>query len=217
MVKVHYFFDPMCGWCYGATSLLAAIAANTEIELVLHPGGMIDNKAIEPDFRSHILANDERIAKMTGAQFGEEYIQRVKGNDEMILDSFITARAILTAKQLGIAPLDMLKAIQHAHYVDGKQVNHPEVLEELSVKLGLEGAQWHKTMNANLGIEQEEIQRSRLLMQRLQVYGYPTLILEVNNKLIALPHTEFYGKPDEWRQLVDSYIRSDSSTSQTNM
>ncbi|MDG3084937.1 DsbA family protein [Vibrio hannami] len=217
MVKVHYFFDPMCGWCYGATSLLVAIAANTEIELALHPGGMIDNKAIEPDFRSHILVNDERIAKMTGAQFGDEYIQRVKSDDKMILDSFITARAILTAKQLGIAPLDMLKAIQHAHYVDGKQVNHPKVLEELSVKLGLEGAQWHKTMNANLGIEQEEIQRSRLLMQKLQVYGYPTLILEVANKFIVLPHTEFYGKPDEWQQLVDSYIRSDSSTFQTDM
>lgn len=210
MVKVHYFFDPMCGWCYGATSLLAAMAANSEVHLEFHPGGMIDNKAIDPSFRKHILEHDERIAKLTGATFGDGYVQRVQSNEEVVLDSFITARAILTAEQLGLSPLEMLKATQHAHYVEGKQVNHPEVLKELAVNLGLEGTQWHKAMNANVGIEQEEINKSQLLMQKLQVYGYPTLILEVNNELIKLPHTEFYGKPDEWRRLVDSYIQSSS-------
>ncbi|MGU3847546.1 DsbA family protein, partial [Vibrio diabolicus] len=24
MVTVHYFFDPMCGWCYGASPLIEA-------------------------------------------------------------------------------------------------------------------------------------------------------------------------------------------------
>jgi putative protein-disulfide isomerase len=217
MVKVHYFFDPMCGWCYGATSLLAAMAANSEINLEFHPGGMIDNKAIAPSFRKHILEHDERIAKLTGATFGDGYIQRVQNNKEMVLDSFITARAILTAEQLGLPPLEMLKAIQYAHYFEGKQINHPEVLKELSVNLGLDGEQWHKAMTTNLGIEQEEINKSQQLMQKLQVHGYPTLILEVNNKLIKLPHSEFYGKPNEWRQLVDRYIDSESNTSPANM
>ncbi|SJN57995.1 DSBA-like thioredoxin domain protein [Vibrio ruber DSM 16370] len=217
MVTVHYFFDPMCGWCYGATSLLAVMAANSEIKLEFHPGGMIDNKAISPSFRRHILEHDERIAKLTGAAFGEDYIQRVQSNDEMVLDSFITARAILTAEQLGLPPLDMLEAIQRAHYFEGKLVNHPEVLKELSVNLGIDGEQWHNAMTANEGIEQKAISESQQLMQRLQVHGYPTLILEVNNQLIKLPHTDFYGKPDEWRQLVDRYIGSNSSNFQANM
>ncbi|WP_417879394.1 DsbA family protein [Vibrio sp.] len=217
MVKVHYFFDPMCGWCYGATSLLSAMAANSEIKLEFHPGGMINNKAIDPSFRKHILEHDKRIDKLTGATFGDGYIQRVQSNEEIVLDSFITARAILTAEQLGLPPLEMLKAIQHAHYFEGKPVNHPEVLKELSVNLGLDGELWRKTMTANLGIEQEEINKSQQLMQKLQVHGYPTLILELNNKWIKLPHTEFYGRPDEWRQLVDRYIDSESSTSQTNI
>ncbi|EOD5239980.1 DsbA family protein, partial [Vibrio parahaemolyticus] len=25
MVTVHYFFDPMCGWCYGASPLIEAL------------------------------------------------------------------------------------------------------------------------------------------------------------------------------------------------
>ncbi|CAM3577837.1 DsbA family protein [Pseudoalteromonas maricaloris] len=206
MVKVHYFFDPMCGWCYGATSLLDAIAANSDLKLELHPGGMIANQSIEKAFRNHILTSDARIASITGAQFGKGYIQRVKSNDPMILDSYITARAIITAEQLGIAPLNMLKTIQHAHYIEGKQVNRTEVIEGLAVELGLDKNHWQQAMLANQGAEQTKIAQSRLLMQKLQVTGYPTLILEKHEKQIKLPHTAYYGKPDAWRQLIDDYI-----------
>ncbi|MCO7197566.1 DsbA family protein [Pseudoalteromonas sp. OANN1] len=206
MVKVHYFFDPMCGWCYGATSLLDAIAANSDFKLELHPGGMIANQSIEKAFRNHILTSDARIASITGAQFGKGYIQRVKSNESMILDSYITARAIITAEQLGIAPLNMLKTIQHAHYVAGKQVNRAEVIEGLAVELGLDKNHWQRAMLANQGTEQTEIAQSRLLMQKLQVTGYPTLILEKHETFVKLPHTAYYGKPDAWRKLIDDYI-----------
>ncbi|RZG07773.1 DsbA family protein [Pseudoalteromonas sp. CO348] len=206
MVKVHYFFDPMCGWCYGATALLDAITANSDLKLELHPGGMIANQSIEKAFRNHILTSDARIASITGAQFGKGYIQRVESNDPMILDSYITARAIITAEQLGIAPLNMLKTIQHAHYIEGKQVNRTEVIEGLAVELGLDKNHWQRAMLANQGTEQTKIAQSRLLMQKLQVTGYPTLILEKHEKQIKLPHTAYYGKPDAWRQLIDDYI-----------
>lgn len=206
MVKVHYFFDPMCGWCYGATALLDAIAANSDLKLELHPGGMIANQSIEKAFRNHILTSDARIASITGAQFGKGYIQRVNSNESMILDSYITARAIITAEQLGIAPLNMLKTIQHAHYVEGKQVNRAEAIEELAVELGLDKNHWQRAMLANQGAEQTQIVQSRLLMQKLQVTGYPTLILEKHETFVKLPHTAYYGKPDAWRQLIDDYI-----------
>lgn len=206
MVKVHYFFDPMCGWCYGATSLLDAIAANSDLKLELHPGGMIANQSIEKAFRNHILTSDARIASITGAQFGKGYIQRVKSNDPMLLDSYITARAIITAEQLGIAPLNMLKTIQHAHYVAGKQVNRTEVIEGLAVELGLDKNHWQRAMLANQGAEQTKIAQSRQLMQKLQVTGYPTLILEKHETFVKLPHTAYYGKPDAWRKLIDDYI-----------
>lgn len=206
MVKVHYFFDPMCGWCYGATALLDAIAANSDLKLELHPGGMIANQSIEKAFRNHILTSDARIASITGVQFGKGYIQRVKSNESMILDSYITARAIITAEQLGIAPLNMLKTIQHAHYIEGKQVNRAEVIEGLAVELGLDKNHWQRAMLANQGTEQTKIAQSRLLMQKLQVTGFPTLILEKHEKQVKLPHTAYYGKPDAWRKLIDDYI-----------
>ena len=36
MVKVHYFYDPMCGWCYGAISLVEVLAAHPDIDITMH-------------------------------------------------------------------------------------------------------------------------------------------------------------------------------------
>ena len=39
-MQVHYLFDPLCGWCYGAAPLVRAITAQLppEIPLRLWPG-----------------------------------------------------------------------------------------------------------------------------------------------------------------------------------
>ncbi|MGB5123519.1 MAG: DsbA family protein, partial [Vibrio fluvialis] len=50
MVTAHYIFDPMCGWCYGATALMQALAAHPEVNLVMHPGGMMTRSALSDDF-----------------------------------------------------------------------------------------------------------------------------------------------------------------------
>lgn len=66
-------FDPMCGWCYGATELLQALLDTAQFELIYHPGGMIQRQEIPPSFRQHIALSDERIASETGAKFGTPY------------------------------------------------------------------------------------------------------------------------------------------------
>ena len=34
---LHYIFDPMCGWCYGASAALAAVADRAGVRLNLLP------------------------------------------------------------------------------------------------------------------------------------------------------------------------------------
>ncbi|MCV5222232.1 DsbA family protein, partial [Escherichia coli] len=66
MVTVHYFFDPMCGWCYGASPLIEALMDTSQFKVELHPGGMIEKRAIESEFRQHLINSDARIATETG-------------------------------------------------------------------------------------------------------------------------------------------------------
>ncbi|MEI8633959.1 hypothetical protein P4S72_21550 [Vibrio sp. PP-XX7] len=120
MVKVHYFFDPMCGWCYGATTLVEIIEKLTPFELIYHPGGMIAKQAIASSFRQHILHSDTLIAAQTGAIFGDAYKARLNSTEPFVIDSYLPIRAILVGEEMGITPVITLKAIQQAHYQLGQ-------------------------------------------------------------------------------------------------
>ncbi|ETI58762.1 DsbA family protein [Marinomonas profundimaris] len=206
MVKVHYFFDPMCGWCYGASSLIKTLAEMPGFEMTYHPGGMIPKRAIDPSFRQHILQADSQIATMTKAKFGEVYKARVASSGEFVIDSYLPTQAFMVGIEMGIEPHVMLKAIQLAHYQDGKALDKPEALKALAVSLGLDEATWTEKMAGAEPAMMKVIEDSQTLMDQLQVNGFPTLIMEKDGQLIRLPHSTYYGKPIEWKAHLTSLI-----------
>lgn len=206
MVKVHYFFDPMCGWCYGATSLVGILAEMPEFEMVYHPGGMIPKRATDPSFRQHILQADGQIAAMTKVHFGDAYKARVAGTDEFIIDSYLPTQTLLVGIAMGIKPHVMLKAIQEAHYQDGKALDKPEVLQALAVSLGLNEATLKEKMAGAEPMMMKEIKASHKLMGQLQVSGYPTLIIKKDGQLVRLPLSAYYGKPMEWKAYLATLV-----------
>ncbi|GAJ74356.1 LOW QUALITY PROTEIN: thioredoxin-like protein [Vibrio sp. JCM 18905] len=189
----------MCGWCYGGASpLIEALMNTSQFKVVLHPGGMIEKRAIEPEFRQHIINSDARIATETGATFGEAYLQRVKSEDTFVLDSYLPTQAILSAEKMG-NPWHMLKAIQSAHYQLGLKVNEASTLKAIAESLGLANDAWEQNMTLSEAELNERIRSSRQLMRQLHVGGYPTLIAEVNGEYLTLPHSTYYDKPAQWK------------------
>ncbi|MEI8633958.1 hypothetical protein P4S72_21545 [Vibrio sp. PP-XX7] len=45
---------------------------------------------------------------------------------------------------------------------------------------------------------------SQTLMGRLQVNGYPTLIAEIDDHWVKLPHTDFYQNTAQWHEYLNS-------------
>lgn len=206
MVKVHYFFDPMCGWCYGATALVEILAEVPEFEITYHPGGMIPKRAIDPSFRQHILQADSQIATMTKAHFGDAYKARVTGAGDFIVDSYSTTRAFLVGQDMGIEAHKMLAAIQKAHYQDGKHLDELNVLADLAVSMGLDKTTWSGKMADSEAKMLSQVQESHDLMGQLQVSGYPTFILEKDDRLTRLPHSNYYGKTKEWKNYLAELV-----------
>lgn len=203
MVKVHYFFDPMCGWCYGASSLIEALHDSADFELIYHPGGMMRRQAIDPSFRQHILRSDEMIAEKTGAVFGDAYKTRVVSNQELVFDSYLATRAILVAEDMGLNPFTMLKAIQASHYQDGGHIEVLDTLKGLAVQYGLDESIWVEKMQQTEALVSDVIFDTQKLMSQLQVNGYPTLMVEVKGEWIKLPHGSYYQKPLEWNAYLN--------------
>ena len=213
MVKVHYFFDPMCGWCYGASPLIGILAATPGFKIIYHPGGMIMKQAIDPAFRQHILHADRKIAAMTGVHFGEAYQTRVAGAGEFVVDSYATTCAFLVGQEMGIAADKMLEILQKAHYQDGKHLDELNVLAELAVSIGLDETLWHENMVKFEPEMMDMIKTSHRLMEQMQVSGYPTLIIEKEGKLERLEHTRFYGKISEWEAYLAGCLGSENVVS----
>ena len=206
MVKVHYFFDPMCGWCYGASSLIEALNNSADFELTYHPGGMMCRQAIDPSFRQHILRSDEMIAEKTGAVFGDAYKSRVVSNQELVFDSYLATRAILVAEDMGLNLFTMLKAIQASHYQDGGHIEVLDTLKELAVQYGLDESIWVKKMHQSEASVANAIFETQKLMSQSQVNCYPTLIAKVKGEWIKLPHGSYYQRPEEWKTFVNQLL-----------
>ncbi|WP_421854294.1 DsbA family protein [Marinomonas sp.] len=206
MTRVHYFYDPICGWCYAAASLTAVLAEMPEFEVVYHPGGMIPKRAIDPSFRQHILQADKQIAQMTKVHFGDNYIARVKGPEDYVVDSLVTTQAIIVGEEMGLDNHTMLAALQNAHYQEGKHLHELDVLAELAVSLGLDKTIWNEKMAKSETTLNHKLAESHQLMGQMQVSGYPTFIIEKDNRLMRLPHSNYYGKAEEWKSYLAGLV-----------
>ncbi|WP_415721273.1 DsbA family protein [Photobacterium ganghwense] len=203
MVKAHYFYDPMCGWCYGATPLMEVVAAHPGIELHYHPGGMLDNRLLETGMRQHIIQSDQRIGQETGQVFGDRYLNRLQSAEPVVLDSYLPTRALLVAKDMGLDTFAMLKAIQSAHYQQGRNVNELETLLAIAVAMGAPSDSWLQQMARADQVLTSVISQSHSLMQTHQVGGFPTLMIErEHGRWKKLPLNQFYRRPADWQQYL---------------
>ena len=67
-----YLFDPLCGWCYGASPALASIVESTGVGLELLPTGLFAGHGARPmdmSLASHAWTNDQHIEAITSQIF----------------------------------------------------------------------------------------------------------------------------------------------------
>jgi len=197
--KLHYIFDPLCGWCYAASPLWAALNERfgDELELVFHPGLLFaEPRSIDPSYREHIVSADLRIAELAGVEFGAPYIKRVRTAPVLRYHSEPPAVAVMAVN--AIEPklgLGMLEAIQKAHYHQGEDVSDLLTLSKLAQGLGLD---LERFTEAQINVQQilpSIAAEARNLMQTVGGNGFPTLVLERDGEYQKLDHSSAYGKP----------------------
>ncbi|WP_025675212.1 DsbA family protein [Salinivibrio socompensis] len=201
MVNVHYIFDPMCGWCFGAATLIESLSNNSDINLQLHPGGMRERAPIEDSFRQHILAADQTIADQTGQTFGQAYLDRVASDQPVILDSFITAQAILATQQIDGQGAEMLKRIQQGHYQQGRSVYEADTLAVLASEMEIDAETWQQAMNRAENDVMPAVNQTRQLMAAHGLRGFPSMLVEQNGQWQVITVSQYYRRPDAWQAL----------------
>jgi putative protein-disulfide isomerase len=177
-----YLFDPLCGWCYGASAGLDSLATRPGVTVELLPTGLFSGDGARPldaGMTAHIWAADQRIAQLTGAAFTERYRDHVISGRPRPLDSG-PATLALTAVSMS-APArerEALRAIQSARYVDGQDVTDRSTLVGIlaAARLSEAAAMLAEPQAALLAANQGRIAYAHTLMRRFGLSGVPGLV-----------------------------------------
>lgn len=213
MTTLHYIYDPLCGWCYGAAPLVAA--ARMQLPVIAHAGGMLayqNRKAVTASLRNFVIPHDQKIAQLTGQPFGTAYFAGLLRDNDAVFDSEPPITAILTAEKLAKRGLDLLILIQSAHYVEGQRVSEFAVLSRLAVKVGIKRDIFEYEYQNQAGTNtQAHIQESRELLQRVGGQGFPTFVLEQNGMFKVLNTADYLGDLDAWQARLISAKSTETS------
>ena len=207
---LHYFYDPLCGWCYAASPLLQATASLPDLDLQLHAGGMMSGsrrQAVTPALRDYVIPHDQRIASLTGLPFGQAYFDGLLRDETAVFDSTPPIAAIVLAEQLGLSALSMLSALQRAHYQRGLRIADPSVLAQLAGEQGLDSAVFASRLAEVMQQADAHIRDSRSLMQQYGVQGFPSLILERDGQMQRLDVSPWLGQPDAFTAALQQALQ----------
>ncbi|KQP60702.1 DsbA family protein [Methylobacterium sp. Leaf112] len=203
---LHYFYDPLCGWCYASEPLIEIARQIADLRIELHGGGLIPEPVRLPEAkRKQVRVADARIHDLTGQVFGPAYLDDLLDHPDAIWHSPPTIAAVMAAEAIAKdKAFPMIAAIQRAHYVHGRRVVDPDTLAELAQSIGLDESAFRKRYAS--AFVAEHIEDSRGMMRRFGLHGFPTFLLEISGQFVRLQHEPLYGKPDEFKKLVTLFM-----------
>lgn len=201
-IHITYLFDPLCGWCYGASAAVEKLATRPDFVIELAPTGLFAGAGARPmddGFATYAWTNDQRISRLSGQPFSEAYRHDVLGDRTRLFDSGPATLALIAVA--GTAPnreFEALKAIQRARYVDGRDITDIAVLSDVLRALGLrKAAERLATSDDNLiAAYRQRIEAARVEMRRFGADGVPALIEGVAESRRLVPGNALYGSHD---------------------
>lgn len=191
---LHYIYDPLCGWCYGAKPLVQA--AQRVLPVIAHAGGMMsgaNRQRVSPQLRDYVMPHDRRIAQYTGQPFGEAYFENLLRDDTAVFDSTPPIAAVMAAEAIDGRGLELLGRLQTAHYVEGLRIADESQLVQLAVQMGYAGDTFNAAFKS--ADTEQHIKNSRTLLARLGGQGFPTIALEQEGQFTLLDLSPWLGKP----------------------
>ncbi|NYZ16063.1 DsbA family protein [Azospirillum sp. RWY-5-1] len=199
MPRVTYLYDPLCGWCYGASAAVRDVAAQPGVSVAALPTGLFSGagaRRMDAGLAGYAWSNDQRIARLTGAAFTETYRREVLGAIGGAFDSGPATLALTAVARMDPArELEALAAVQRARYVDGRDIADTAVLGDVLRTLGLDGAADALAVpdDGLLDARRGRVAQAQRLMAGLGLSGVPALALTGGDAVRALPSGLLFG------------------------
>lgn len=202
--RLLYVMDPMCSWCWGFAPVFEVLLAQARaagVDTHLLVGGLRagTREALDAGTRGYILEHWQAVHARTGQSFRFEGALPAG----FVYDTEPACRALVAVRQLDPARLwPLLRAIQQAFYVEGRDVSRAAVLVELAESVGVARPAFAAAFDSAALREATAADFQRV--QNLGIAGFPTLLAERNGQLALL--TNGYQPLDALAPLLGRWL-----------
>ena len=180
---LYYIHDPMCSWCYAFQPVWRSIKMQLpeSVEVVNVLGGLApdDDEAMPESLQQTIQHHWQRIQEVVpGTEFNFDFWTACTPRRA----TYPACRAVIAATKQGVGEGErMTEAIQQAYYRRALNPSDYSTLRTLAEEIKLNLSEFDKDLESME--TDKELMRQLQLTHSLQVRGFPSLVLALQNNL----------------------------------
>lgn len=188
-IRIYYFFDVLCGWCYGFSPVIEQLfekyRANMHFEIF--SGGMITGDRVGPigQVAAYIKEAHKTVEDTTAVSFGEAFLKGVLDEGSTVFSSVPPSLALSVFKMhQKEQAIPFAGTLQKAIYHDGIDPNDYEQYGKLAEQYGLDGKVFVEQMKSSQATALME--KEFKITHEAGVQGFPTMVAAVGNEMYVL-------------------------------
>ena len=202
-MKLLYFSDPMCSWCYGFSTVIEKIREKyPELEMEIITGGYSpgNKEVMTEEYKTMYQRAWASVNMASGKPF--DYSMKF-ANDTFCYDSEPSSRAMSAISELVPERIfEFMQLLQSSFYVNGMDITKEDRLADLAEEFGVERELFLTRFNSVdiINATREGFIKSR----QLGVNGFPTLIGEKESQLNMI--TNGFQPFENIQRILDAWI-----------
>ncbi|HKK75016.1 MAG TPA: DsbA family protein [Saprospiraceae bacterium] len=205
-LNLVYFYDALCGWCYGFSPVIKDFVAahGDEFEVEVFSGGMITGERVGPigEVAGYIKDAYQQVEKASGVAFGEAFLDSILEEGTATFTSIPPAVAMAVFKTIQPEKaVDFATRLQSAIYYDGIKPADIYSYPPLAEEFGIDASSFLEKMKDTVFMEAAF--REFAFAERMKITGFPTLILHDGTRAILVARG-FLPK----EKLEESYVQA---------
>jgi putative protein-disulfide isomerase len=181
--EILYVFDPLCGWCYGFSSVITRLKTelNSDVDFLVLSGGMVRDAGPIGEMANYIKTAYKVVEDTTGVKFGDKFLNEILENGEAIFSSVPPAKALAVLRIHKPAEcIEIAARLQKAIYHDGIEVDDYSAYAQIAIEFGMEPDEFLlQVKSAEIA---EIVENEFKMVAGLGVNGYPSVVLRKGNE-----------------------------------
>lgn len=185
-----YYFDALCGWCFGFSPVIAEIHDKYQDQLNFEvvSGGLSlgSNSGPIGVVAPYIKAGAYKdVESYTGVKFGEAFVKGTLEEGTMVMNSIPPATALAIVREAHPEKAFEFAGLLHrAVYVDGMEPEDVDGYAKYAAQVGMDPAEFNAKMKdpAYAALAQADFQKANANGAN----GFPTVILDTGSEKVVL-------------------------------